>query len=171
MPLSLADGRTKFTILTTEPDDPESPTITELNNGLQADPYILKSDFTWGATDSDKVAEPPLSAENNQNALAASNFAAGVTAFRYHDAAGVSEADFDDVFQALKAKGTNLWCYARRTSKKASAAWAAGDEIFLGGHVITDEPQPPSQQGGYVKYRIPLEMQEAYPWTAAAAAA
>lgn len=168
MPRSLADGHTKFTILTTEPSDPENPTATELNAGIDASCNILASDFTWGAADSDKVAEKPLCAKNNANSLGASNFTAGVTPFRYFDSVtGAVDAAADTVFAALKVKGTELWCYARRNGKDATDTWEAGDEIFLGADVVTDEPQPPSDLGGYIKFRVPMEVQNGYPFTEA----
>lgn len=171
---SLADGRTKFTCLVDEPADPADPTILELNatTAIQADANVLASDFNWGATDSDTVAERPLRQKNNQNALAASNYNVGITVFRYFDeTTGAPDPTADTLFTAVKLKGTNLWCYARRTGKDAEDPWAADDEIFLGGHVITDEPQPPSDLGGYTKFRVPMQMQTAWPFIAAAAAA
>lgn len=172
MPRSLADGKTKFTVLTTEPADPTEPTITELNAGIQAAANILASDFTWGAADSDTVAERSLADKNNVNAYAASNYTAGITPFRYFDeTTGAPDPTEDALFDAVKEKGTELWCYARRTGKDAGAAWAAADEIFLGAKVITDEPQPPSDLGGYIKFRSPMQVQEAYPFIAAVAGA
>jgi len=172
MPRSLADGKTKFSILTTAPANPAAPTITELNAGIQAAANILASDFTWGATDSDTVAERSLADKNNVNALAASNYTAGITVFRYFDeTTGAPDVTEDALFAAVQDKGTELWCYGRRTGKDATTAWVAADEIFLGGMVITDEPQPPSDLGGYIKARIPMQMQAAYPYIAAAAGA
>lgn len=173
MPRSLADGKTKFTILTTKPADPAKPTSAELNAGVDASCNLMASDFLWGATDSDKVAEKALCVENNANSLGASNYQVGLTPFRYFDATtGASATDEgDDVFQALKAKGTTLYGYARKTSKKSTEAWAASDEIYLGGEFLTDEPQPPSDLGGFVKWRVPGEMQAAWPFITVAAGA
>ena len=64
-------------MLTTKPANPAAPTATELNAGIDLSCDVMASDFTWGATDSDKVAEKALCVENNANALGASNFAAG----------------------------------------------------------------------------------------------
>lgn len=165
MPRSLADGKTKFTILTTAPVDPENPTATELNAGVQAAPNILASDFVFGATDSDKVNEKALAEVNNANAIAASNFQCAFTPFRFFDATtGQPDPAGDSVFDACKVKGTTLWVYGRRTGQDSDAAWAASDEIFLGAEVITDEPQPPSDLGGYIKMRVPCEVQRAYPF-------
>jgi hypothetical protein len=171
LPRSLADGKTKFTVLTTAPDIPGAPTITELNAGIQAAANILANDFTWGATDSDTVAERSLEDKNNVNALSASNYQAGITVFRYFDdTTGAPDPTEDALFVAVQEKGTELWCYARRTGVDATTAWVAGDEIFLGAMVITDEPAPPSDLGGYIKFRVPMQVQKAWPFTAAAAA-
>lgn len=170
MPRSLSDGKIKFTILTAAPADPAAPTIAELNGGIDASCAILSSDFLWGATDSDKVAEKALCVTNNANALGASNYQAGITPFRYLDGSGASApTEGDDVFQAVKVKGALLYGYARKTSLASTADWVADDEIYLGGSFITDEAQPPSDLGGYIKWRVPCEIQVAYPFITAVA--
>lgn len=169
MPKSLADGHVKVAILTTQPANPLAPTVAELNAGISAACRILASDFTWSATDSDKVAERALCETSNANALGASNFSAGMTIFRYFNAGtGVADPVEDSLWTATKVKGTSLWIYVRETGKLETAAWATGDEIYLGGEVITDVPQKPSDAGGYIKRRIPLEPQSMYPDIAAA---
>lgn len=165
MPRSLADGRTKFTILTEAPADPANPTASELNDGIDASCSILASDFQWSATDSDTVAEKALCVENNANALGPSNYQVGLTPFRYFDEQGEPDVSGEDeTFQVLKEKGTTLWGYARKTAKRATEDWADGDEIYLGGEFITDTPQQPSDLGGYIKYRVPGQMQQAWPF-------
>lgn len=160
MPKSLADGKTKFTLLTTEPADPLHPTAAELNAGLDFSCDVLASDFTWSATDSDKVQEKALCDENNANSLGPSNFQAGFTVFRYFDATtGAPSTTEDTKFEAVKAKGTRLWGYTRKNGKKATDAWAASDEYELFLEIITDRPQAPSDAGGYIKYRVPVEPQ------------
>lgn len=169
MPKSLADAHTKVAVLTTAPANPAAPTVAELNAGINAASRILASDFTFSATDSDKVAEKSLADANNVNALSASNFTAGMTIFRFFNAGtGVAEPTEDALFTATKTKGTTLYIYARKTGKLESAAWAASDEIYLGGALLTDSPQEPSDAGGYIKKRIPLEPQTMYQNIAAA---
>lgn len=164
MPRSLADGHTKFTACTTKPSDPSAPTAAELNAGIDASDRVLASDFLWGATDSDKVAEKALADIANVNALGASNFQAAITAFRYFDATtGAADPTGDVVYAACKTKGTELWCYARRTGKVATGTWESSDEVFFGAHVITDTPQPPTDLSGYIKTRIVMEVQDGYP--------
>ena len=165
MPKSLADGHIKFTILTTKPADPASPTVTELAAGIDMECNILASDFTWSAADSDKIAEKALCDLSNKNALGSDNFTAGFTVFRKFDAAtgAVDEAE-DDAFQVAKVKGTTLWGYARQDGKVATDPWVAGDEIWLGQELLTDTPQTVTG-GGYIKARIPAESQAGYPFT------
>lgn len=161
MPKSLADGKIKLAILSAKPANPASVTVAELTAGLDASSRILSSDYTLGPVDSDKVAEKPLSQEGNSNAMGPSNYQAGVTPFRYFNGSGASEAVEDAVYQALKTKGARVWLVERQTSKKSTDAWAASDEIDVF-EVITDNPQKPSDMGGYIKRRVPMEVQDAW---------
>jgi len=163
MPRSLADGHVKVIICTTKPANPAAPTAAELTAGIDASCNIMASDFAFGATDSDKVAEKALCVVNNANALGAGNYTAGMTVFRYWDAVTLAaDAVADAVFDAVRDKGTTLWVYARETAKLATAAIAAGDELYLGAEVLTDTPQTPSDRGGFIKRRVPMEVQAAY---------
>ena len=166
----LADGRTKLVALTTAPADPAAPTATELTAGIDLSFKVLTDNFTFGATDSDKVAEKALGDESNSNAIAASNYQAGFTIWRQFATAGGFDATADAAFLAFQEKGTTLWLYARQTDKLASEAWLAADEIYLGAEVVNDEPQR-VDGGGFIKYRIPLEVQRAYPFIAVGAGA
>lgn len=164
MPKSLAEGHIKLAVLTTAPANLAAPTVAELNAGINAACRVLASDFNWSATDSDKIAEKALCDINNVNALGASNFQAGLTIFRYFNATtGVADPVEDALWTAMKTKGTTLYVYARKTGKLETAAWASTDEIYLGGSVLVDQPQEPSDAGGYIKKRIPLEPQQMYP--------
>lgn len=170
MPRTLADGKKKFTILTTEPADPAAPTAAELNAGVDYSCKVLSSDFMWGATDSDKVAEKALCDEGNANAIGASNYQAGMSLWRYFATAGGFDPVEDAGFDAVMVKGTTLWGYARNTDKRSTEPWDDDDEIYLGAEVITDTPQPPSDMAGFIKYRIPMEVQRGYPFIKVAAA-
>lgn len=164
MPKSLADGHVKIAVLTTKPANVQVPTVAELNAGINAACRILASDWNWTPTDSDKVNEKAVCDVNNVNALGASNFTTGMTIFRYFNAGtGVADPTEDSLFTATKVKGTSLWIYARETGKLEGAAWAAADEISLGGEVLTDASQNPQNAGGYIKRRIPLEPQSMFP--------
>lgn len=164
----LADGKTKFTILTTAPVNPAAPTATELNAGIDLSCDILASDFTWGATDSDKIAEKALCDEGNANAIGASNYTGGFTVWRKFAVAGGPDAEAELGWAALREKGSTLYGYARQTDKEATEDWAAADEIYLGAQFITDTPQR-TDGTGFIKYRTPVEIQRGYPFIEVAA--
>lgn len=168
----LADGRIKFTVLITKPVNAAAPTAAELNaaSALDLSCKVLSENFNFGATDSDKVGEKALCDVGNANSLGASNFTAGFTLWRYYAPAGGIEATDDASFAAVKAKGTTLYAYGRLSDKLATAPWAAADEVFLGAEIVTDTPQR-SETGGFIKYRIPCEVQRGYPFIAVAAGA
>lgn len=169
MPRSLADAHEKIAILTEEPSNPESPTVLELNGGIDAACNILASDWNFAATDSEKFAERAVCEANNANVFGVSNYQCAFTAFRYFDATTKNaHATEDALFQATKVKGTRLWIYARKNGKDSDEAWAADDEIYLGVETLTDEPQNPGA-GGYIKSRVPTEVQRGYPNIEAAA--
>jgi hypothetical protein len=159
---SLADGHRKVAILTTAPSNPNAPTVAELNAGIAASPLVLAADWTFGMADSDKVQEKSLVDINNVNALGASNASAGMTLFRYFDTStGAPDPTGDALWTATKTKGATLYVYERESGKVATAAWATGD-IALGMQVLTDDPQKPSDTGGYIKRRVPMEPQTIY---------
>ena len=166
----LADGKTKFSILTTKPVNPAAPTATELNAGIDLSDDVLSSDFTFGAVDSDKVAEKPLSASGNANAIGASNFQAAFTLWRKFATAGGFDAADETGWDAVKEKGSTVWAYARQMDKEASEAWAAADEIYLGAELTTDTPQP-TDGSGFIKWRLECEVQNGFPFISVAAGA
>ena len=164
----LADGKTKFTILTTKPANPALPTAAELNAGIQLADHVLTSDFTFAAVDSDKVAEKALGSSGNANAIGASNYQIAFTIWRKFLTAGGFDSADETGWAAIKVKGATLYAYARQTDKAASAAWAATDEIYLGAEWVNDTPQR-TDGTGFVKYRVPGEIQTGYPFIAVAA--
>lgn len=170
MPRVLAEGKTKFTILTTKPANPAAPTATELNAGIDLSCKVLTENFTWTPADSDKVNEKALCDEGNANAIGASNYSLGFTLWRYYLDAGGEDAAADAGFAAVKEKGTTLWGYIRKSDKPATDTWAAGDEIPLGAEFATDTPQDPGG-AGWLKYRVPCEAQRGWPFIEVAAGA
>jgi hypothetical protein len=163
----LADGKTKFTICTTKPANPAAPTAAELNAGIDLSMNVLTSDFTFGAVDSDKVAEKALGASGNANAIGASNYQIGFTIWRKFATGGGFDSADETGWAALKVKGTTVWAYARQMDKAATAAWASTDEIYLGAEFTTDTPQR-TDGTGFIKYRVPGEVQTGYPFIAVA---
>lgn len=168
MPRSLADGHIKIAILTEEPVNPEQPTAAELIAGIGgaagAGGRILLSDWTFGPTDSETFNDRAVAESGNSQAYGASNYQAGMTVFRYFtDVTGQPDATEDALFAAVKTKGSRLWIYERETGQDQSEAWTAADELWFGAEVLVDNPQKPSDAGGYIKRRISMQVQKGYP--------
>ena len=167
----LAEGRTKFTILTTKPANPASPTAAELNAGLDASCKVTREGFAWSPSDSDTIDDAELCSTSKAVAPGAANADLGFQVYRYYlDAGGVDPAG-DTLFAAVKTKGTVLWGYVRQTDKLASAAWAANDEIALGAEFWVDHPQLNIAGSGWTKAKVPCHANNVYPWIKAAAGA
>lgn len=162
MPKSLAEGHTKLIMLTTIPTDPEAPTTTELDAGVDISPDVLASAYSFSAADSDRMSERALDEDQNVNVIGASNYVADITLFQYFDGtSGILDATESASYVALKTKGTLVYLYERQSGQKSSDASASGDELF-GMAVLTDNPQKPADMGGYIKRRIPMEPQNAW---------
>lgn len=162
LPKTLADARTRLAILTVKPADPRAIPLATLNGAgaIDASCRILKSDYRLSPTGSDTVADTELCSEGNAVTYGASNYEATVTPFWYLDEDGKPDALEDVVYQALKEKGTTLWL-VEREGPRYDEPWAAGDayEIY---EVVTDNPQKPSDRGGYIKRTVPLGVQRAW---------
>ena len=160
MPKTLADARTRLTILTTKPANPRSITLSELTAGIDASCKILKSDYRLSPTASDTVPEAELCAEGNAVTFGASNYEGSISPFLYLDDTGKSDIKEDVVYQALREKGTRVWL-VEREGPRYDTPWAAADVVDVY-EVITDNPQKPGDRAGYIKRIIPLGIQNAY---------
>jgi hypothetical protein len=159
MPKTLADARTRLAILTTKPTDVKAISAAILEGGIDASCRILKSDYRLSPTASDTVPDTELCSEGNAVTYGASNYEGTVTPFWYLDEDGKSDVAEDEVYQALKEKGTQLW-FVEREGPRYDEPWAAGDayEVY---EVVTDNPQKPSDRAGYIKRVVPLGVQHA----------
>lgn len=148
-----ADGRKKFTMLLTKPAALK-PTVAELNAGIDFSCMVLDSDANWTNAASDRFNEKTACQVGNSQALGAANYDTALTFVReYLSNGGVDVAGLDKAYQASKTRGATLWIYLRETDKPSTAAWAVGDEIHLGGEVVSDAPMRVNNDGN-VKRRI-----------------
>lgn len=148
-----ADGKKKFTLLLSKPAA-DKPTAAELNAGQDISCAVLDSDANWTNTASDRFNEKPACTTGNSMALGASNYDTALTFLReYLVGGGIDSAGLDAGYQAVKTKGTTVWIYLRETDKLSTAPWAIGDEIHLGGEVVSDAPMRVNNDGN-VKRRI-----------------
>lgn len=156
--LTLADGRLRVSVLTTEPADLAAITATEMAAGIvDAYEHINKPDYRISATNSDTVPDQPLSHTGNATTFGNSNYEGTMTVLRDLDAVtGLPDED-DDLWTAAKTKGTRLWV-VEREGPPAKQAWAASD-AYVVWEVITDDPQKPQDRAGYIKSVVPLGVQ------------
>lgn len=159
MPLTLADGRIKLTALTVEPVNLAAITEAELTAGTDISCKINKPDYRLSPTASDTVPDQPLCSEGNAVTFGNSNYEGTLTVLRFLDASGQPEEGEDDAWDLLKTKGAILWL-VERTGPKYDVEWAEGDQYAVY-KVLTDNPQKPTDLAGYVKYVIPLGVQDA----------
>ena len=158
MPKTIAEERIKLVALTTKPVNPYSPKVSELAAGKDLSCSVLFSDFRLSPTASDTVSEPALCEGGNSSVPTKSNFEGNISVFRFIDpltGAAVTAEDF--AWTLAKEKGTEVYLY-KRIGPKFSAAFAANQDVEYY-HALTDEPQDPSDFGGYIKKVIPLLVQ------------
>jgi hypothetical protein len=163
MPKALADGNTRLAILAAKPADPDAPTVSELEGGIDASCRVLKSDYRISAAASDTIADAELCAATNAQAYGAGNYEATITPFRYWDATdpGKSDEEGDLVFQALRHKGGIVYVAERMTGLTYDTPWEAGQEVNVY-ELLLDNPTKAGEAGGYIKYSQAPAVQNAW---------
>ena len=157
---TLADARTKVTMLTTVPANLNAITVTALAAGVDVSCLLAKSGTRFSATASDTTTDPALCEESNSPVLGASNYEAAVAVYWLLDALDGAYASADNAaYEALKAKGSRV-VFVLREGPAYTDAWAAAD-VYDAFEVISDNPQKPTETSGYVKRVIPLLVQDA----------
>ena len=154
MPKTIADGRVLLTALLTPPADINAITVAELDAGQKISCKIMKSDFQLGPTGSANITETELCKTGEGQAWGLSSGAGSLTVFRYLDETGKADPADDVAWDVLKEKGTNI-VLVRRDGPLESDPWAEGDE-YSAFEVTTDDPQYPTDLGGYIKRTVPL---------------
>lgn len=133
-----------------------------IEGGLQASCRAVAADTRYSPTDSDTLADPAVCEPANSQALGASNYEGRLGLFRYPDPdePGQHSEQYDEVFQALKVKGTDAVIVIRDLGLRWDAPFEPGQEIEAY-RVSTDWPQKPSDRTGYQKRVIPTPVQDA----------
>lgn len=159
---SLADGHTKLAVLAIAPADPLALTVADLTAALDASCRIAKNGYSLGPTASETFADPALCEDVNSNVWGASNFESSIPVFRYFDDSTqlIDEAG-DEVYQALKEKGTEVWLVERESLKKSTDPWEIGDVVNVY-RVLLDNPQKATDRTGYIKNVIAPAVQAGY---------
>lgn len=160
MSRTLADGNMKITLLTSAPADLAAITLTELNAGTDISCGV-KHPFSHGAAGSNTINEKAVCQKGNPQVFTDSTYTVSMTAFREFGEDGLPDSAKDVAFEAFREKGTVAWLVVRDQVGKASGVdWAAGDP-YSAYEVMCDDPQNPTDEGGYIKRVIPIAVQNA----------
>lgn len=162
MPRFLASGRRRISIGTTAPaafpDSATPATVDEVAAFLYASGRIATGDYNLGPAASDTIDDKPLETTGNAKGRGNPNFDGGLTAYRYFNGSGVADGD-DGVYAMLNAAatdGTYVYVVERLTSKMASEAYAAGDEITIVECLVDVPSTPGNSTTEYIKTRFEM---------------
>lgn len=165
----LSKGRTKVAVLTVKPANVANPTVSELNAGIpNAADFIPSALWTFRAGDPSTEDDSPLSKQFTAQVPNEATYDLNMGVYRGFAANGDFDPTEDALFQATRVMGTTLWVYARKSGKLSSAAWANGDEFYLGGEVMTSNPK--EVDTGNIKYEVPLFPQDMFEFGSVGAA-
>ena len=168
MPRSIADARKKVSILLdgVPADLPTTGAVipAALLNSDDATCNIAKNDFRMSATASESINDPRLCDEGNASVLGASNYEASWSIFRYFDEDGQVDPDEDWLFDLVRAKGATVVAALRENGRMYDQEWQEGEEGELW-VMKNDNPQRPTDTGGYIKRVTPFAVERVVPFT------
>lgn len=159
MPKQLSDERIAVMLFDEPPADPAAITVTEWDAGTPLECRIMAGEFRLSPSGSETVNQSELCEGVNATTFGRSNYDASMTVFRYLTDEGLADALNDVAWDATKVKGTTLYL-AEREGPIHDAPGAAGQEYSYF-EVVTDDPQKPSDRGGFIRRVIPLGVQKA----------
>lgn len=161
-PRVLAEEKMSIVVLVDYDGPLNSIPASAIEEGLQASCRAVAADTRYSPTDSDTLADPAVCEPANSQALGASNYEGRLGLFRYPDPddPGQHSEQYDEVFQALKEKGTDAVIVIRDLGLRWDAPFESGQEIEAY-RVTTDWPQKPQDRTGYQKRIIPTPVQDA----------
>ena len=161
-PRVLAEEKMSIVVLIDYDGPLEEIPADTIEGGLQASCRAVAADTRYSPTDSDTLADPAVCEPANSQALGASNYEGRIGLFRYPDEtdAGQHSEQYDNVYQALKEKGTDAVVVIRDLGLRWDATFEEGQEIEAY-RVSTDWPQKPQDRSGYQKRIIPTPVQDA----------
>lgn len=166
---SLADEGKRFYIMTTPPTNPASPTVAEFAAAIDASFKVSREGFSWTPTDSDTVEDPELGSTSKAVAPSYDNADLGFTVYRYWLDSGGVDSSADDLFTAVKGKGTVLHGYYFHNDTAVGVDPVANEEFILGAEFWVDHAQDPGASG-WLKFKVPCHANQLYPWGKVAAA-
>lgn len=163
VPRTYADAHSKFTVLLGYTGDLDAISADVLNEGIDGSCRVTKEGTRYSATDSaTETGDAALCDEGAPETLGNSNYEGRMETFRYFNVEnpGAADPEADEIFQALKVKGTSAVIVIRETNKRYDLDWEAGDE-YSAFRVEADNWQRQQNMTGYIKRTIPTPVQSA----------
>lgn len=163
VPRTYADAHMALVILVGYNGPLQGIPASTINGGINASCRVTKEGTRFSATDSAReTADAALCDEGTPETLGSSNYEGMLEAFRYFDPEnpGVADPDADDLFQALKVKGTTAVAVVRESGKRYDVPFESGDE-YSAFRFDADNWQRQAAMSGYIKHRIPTAVHSA----------
>lgn len=159
----LADKGISVWMLDGKPEDPEAPTVEEINDGDHID-CVVGTDFSVGSGTPNNTTDGPLCRGMEQQVPTSSTYESTITALRFYDKETRQihvESDF--FFQAVKEFGSTIWIAVRDGGKDPRKEPDAedGDEVSIY-ELISGGAGRASDRSGYQKRVIHVEVSDAY---------
>jgi hypothetical protein len=131
-------------------DDPEHPTVAELNDAgvLDLSCLVTKANFSLGATGDESINDPAYCASGNSVAPGNTNYEAAMEFFRW------TTTPEDEAWNTFTDKGI-AGSFVERIGKPYDDPIVATDKVKVVG-VITGTPRDlnPDGSGGYEKFHL-----------------
>lgn len=159
MPKTLADARVALMLLDTPPADKNAITVAEYEAGTPLQCRIMAGEYRLSPTGSETVNQAELCEDVNATTFGRSNYEGTFTVFRYLLGTGLTDPANDEAWEATKVKGTTLHLVEREGPAHDAAGAASQEYSYF--EVVTDDPQVPSDRGGFIRRVIPLGVQKA----------
>ena len=126
----LADAKTTLILLDALPEDPDNPTVAELE-GENASCVVGKAGFSIGAGTPNTEADTPLCTEGESQIPTSKTYEANMNVYRYFDEDGQIDPEEDFFFQALKDFGSEVHVAVREGGKGYKDPIVEGDEVSI----------------------------------------
>lgn len=150
----LAEQRERWVILDTKPEDPENPTVAELDAGIRAECFFT-TNTRLSATGSATVNEASLCDSASAQTPSTRQWEGSIEVFRDLDPdTGLPVSGGEAVYDALNAYGEKVWLTRLRGPLYTEPI--AADQPQTTFEVVLDAAQDPSSREGSFKEVIPV---------------
>lgn len=162
-PRTLADQNRKIAVIVEPVANLSSIPADLLNDALEASCRATQADTRFAAAASETISDPAVCEDSGASTLGASSWEGTLGLFRFfnEEEPGAADPIGDQIYQALKVKGTEVVVVERQVNKKWDEPFAEGDEIRAF-RVEADNWVPSTEQHtGYIKGTFPMTVRAA----------